>query len=429
MAGTIADFLSSLSQQQQQDIMNGIAQSGQNAAATTMGYFDPNGYPAGTQTLGGAQTSGMLQGYPTAAVQNEAGYFGPNMSYLSNTPTAAQTAAAGFVNLPKGSAFPGAVSQLPTTQVQEDLGTIAPDQATLRQIMGLAPDYYTGQPNGGGAATQFSVADVLASPGYQNWVLQQKAENPNFNPNAPFGGMGSSTLQAEQLYGNAAGSQANPNTLEAQTNTGYIGGTGLGENGGGVATTTEQQLQQQGGLGVLNLIGSLSGPENAFQQQAVLNGLDSTGLSKAVGAIQGKYGLPTFQAPQANPQAATIQGLMNQVSAGTNMPGFAGSGGSSKPVYSSGALQAVQNPDGTYSVPTNATGAPSTVDGGTAAYLNALPAPNKINAPNFLKLDPDTQKFLLSAYGAAGYSPTSIGNSLKATLPSFKAPAAGSIAA
>src|SRR3990172_6864535 len=62
----------------------------------------------------------------------------------------------------------------------------------------------------------------------------------------------------------------------------------------------------QQGLAAANLIGQLRGPRNAFQQQAVMSGLNQQGLSNAVGAIAGQFGMPSFQAPQANPQAATL---------------------------------------------------------------------------------------------------------------------------
>lgn len=62
-------------------------------------------------------------------------------------------------------------------------------------------------------------------------------------------------------------------------------------------------------------------------------------------------------------------------------------------------------------------------------YLNALPAPNKINARNFLRLAPSGQEFSLGAYEAAGYDPGDVLHSIKQTLPQFRAPVFGQIAA
>ncbi len=80
------------------------------------------------------------------------------------------------------------------------------------------------------------------------------------------------------------------------------------------------QAATQEALGVGQLIASLRGPRNAFQQQAVMHGLNELGVSRALDALAGKYTLPAFQAPQAAPQAATLQTLVEDLRA-TGTPG------------------------------------------------------------------------------------------------------------
>lgn len=195
--------------------------------------------------------------------------------------------------------------------------------------------------------------------------------------------------------------QGNP-TLAAQQQLGYIGGaptttqegiTGLTASGqptlasgmatgwvGGAPTTQEQQV----GLTGLQLAAGLNGPENAFTQQAVLHGLDSQGLSRAVDAISGQSGpLATFQAPQAQVQPNNISNLISQ-----------------------------------------AQGNPGAAASNAGNYMSALPAPNKINGTNWMQLDPDTQNFLLGAYQKAGFSANDVTNAVQQGLPQFKAPVA-----
>lgn len=422
-----------------QALVDQIAQGLQGASnipwSTLLGLTTLSTPAAGMATLPAEQAAGVLTNAPFAGMntldaQQALGYIQPGPTANLNNPDI-------------GRVLP--IQQLGQETLQnKQLQQNAADQSGY--IVGDGTQYHVPGYDAGGGSDVLTVGQMRQ--GLADWVpnttLQALSPDQvaaawaqltgNQQP-VLIPGSGQATLANQENFAQqfgrqgsfgAAGDTGNPYTLTAQQATGYIGGNGLGENGGGAATTQEQQLQQQGGLGVLNLLSQLSGPANAFQQQAVLNGLDSTGLSKSVGAIQGKYGLPTFQAPQANPQAQTLQSLMNQVSAGTNTPGlnggFTGSGGSSTPVYPGGSA-------GGTLAGTNGAGAPSTMDSGTAAYLNALPAPNKINARNFYNLDPDSQKFILSAYGAAGYSPSSVLNTTEKLLPTFKAPAAGSIAA
>lgn len=104
----------------------------------------------------------------------------------------------------------------------------------------------------------------------------------------------------------------------AQDQTGLQYLLGSGQLGLGQQTSQQQALQSaanaqsQEALNAMQLAASLQGPANAFQQQAVLEGLNNAGLSRGVGAIAGAYGMPTFQAPQARAQAASLGTLAQQ---------------------------------------------------------------------------------------------------------------------
>lgn len=65
------------------------------------------------------------------------------------------------------------------------------------------------------------------------------------------------------------------------------------------------RLQADTQFRVAQLIASLRGPRNAFTQQAVLHGLNSVGLSRAVDAITQGQALPQFQADQAPVEPVT----------------------------------------------------------------------------------------------------------------------------
>lgn len=159
----------------------------------------------------------------------------------------------------------------------------------------------------------------------------------------------------------------------------------------GAPTVAEQQL----GLGILNTAAGMNGPRSAFDQQAYLHGLNASGLSNAVDAIQGNKALASFQAPQTQVQPNTLDSLIAHIT-GNN---------------ASGTIPSV-------------TGGGSAGPALTQAYINALPAPNKINAPAWMQLDPDSQQFLLGAYTKAGYSANDVLNAVHQTLPGFHAPVA-----
>ncbi len=171
-------------------------------------------------------------------------------------------------------------------------------------------------------------------------------------------------------------------------------------------------------LQVAQLIASLSGPANAFQQQEVLHGLNNMGISKAVGAIAGTNELPIFQAPQAQPVPLTLQSLNQMLSGATQA--------TAQPVTPGAQPQTGQNQTMPSANGSNA-GLPVWMNPDTKAYKAAAPDPNKIVGRNWLSLDPDTQQFLLSLYKSKGYSGTDVLDTIQKMLPQFKAPSVGSV--
>lgn len=148
------------------------------------------------------------------------------------------------------------------------------------------------------------------------------------------------------------------------------------------------QTQQQGlaaqnqaytqGMGVLNLAASLQGPANAFTQQAVLHGLNSSGLSNAVSALSGTV-LPTFQAPQARPQAASLGSLIGQVVPGAQVA--SGIGNAYGGVPSIGGIMSGQ---GSWTgQPASSSGTGSTATAGTDAATQATYRQLMGLAPNY----------------------------------------------
>lgn len=111
----------------------------------------------------------------------------------------------------------------------------------------------------------------------------------------------------------------------------------------GSPTLAREQMENQNALAALQLSANLRGPRNAFQQQAVMSGLNAAGLSKAVDAVTGAVPLPSFQAPQAAPQAATLGTLAEdlRMAGGFQAPGAAGPGAqAASPVSTSPATYA-----------------------------------------------------------------------------------------
>jgi hypothetical protein len=100
---------------------------------------------------------------------------------------------------------------------------------------------------------------------------------------------------------------------------------GLGLQAGGMIADDDRargalgldaaRAASQEGLSAMGLAASLRGPSNAFQQQAVMQGLNANGLTRAVDAIAGKYDVAGWQAPQAAPEAASLGTLARDMGA------------------------------------------------------------------------------------------------------------------
>lgn len=75
----------------------------------------------------------------------------------------------------------------------------------------------------------------------------------------------------------------------------------------------EQQAREKMGYDLMRMAADLRGPRNAFQQQAVMSGIGAGGYSNAIDAIAGRYKMPSFQAPMALPQAASLQTLVEDI--------------------------------------------------------------------------------------------------------------------
>lgn len=135
---------------------------------------------------------------------------------------------------------------------------------------------------------------------------------------------GSLALQGAQQAGQEAIQRQNA-ALQAfqQADQSQIAREGLGLQGLQSAeniSLANRQLALQGAgqqsaeaLDALKLAASLQGPSNAFVQQAVMHGLNNQGLSRAVDAIAGQYDLPSFQAPQADPEAMSLSTLARDI--------------------------------------------------------------------------------------------------------------------
>lgn len=153
----------------------------------------------------------------------------------------------------------------------------------------------------------------------------------------------------------------------------------------------QQQTQQQNtGIQAAQLMASLRGPANQFAAANAMYGLNRAGVSNAVSALSGEYAAPSFQAPQALPQAATLQNLAQQL-------GAAGTG-SAGDVYAQ-----------------------------AQAFKAGLPAPGKIVGRQFAALSPATQQLTVAGYEDMGYNADDVLNTIRAGLPQFSAPTFGSV--
>lgn len=150
---------------------------------------------------------------------------------------------------------------------------------------------------------------------------------------------------------------------------------------------TFQLGQQQNAIATGQLLGSLRGPANAFQYANVLSGLNQAGQSNVLDALRGLTTPPAFQAPQGLTEAATLDTLVRDL-------------------RNAGATQAQAQ-----------------------QFAAGLPAPNQLVSTNFLQLPESTQQLILAGFESQGFDPGDVLNTIRATLPQFRAPAAGALAA
>lgn len=243
-----------------------------------------------------------------------------------------------------------------------------------------------------------------------------------------------------------------------------------------------QALTQAGqfGIGVADLLSKLQGPANAFAYDRAINGVNSSGLSNAIGALTGSYRPPAFQQMGAT-SPMTLDSMAGQTSGGNSgvidqLLGVAGNAQGQQSQIESGKLpfslpqfDANGSGNATGSTPTSsvtnnyhyygssptptgaaptAGGAPTTSTPGltnqsattggfsmgtpqystdATNYLNALPDPSQVNARGYNALSPYSQQVALSGYAAKGYDPTQLQGQFAAMLPQFKSPSFGMV--
>lgn len=240
-----------------------------------------------------------------------------------------------------------------------------------------------------------------------------------------------------------------------------------------------QALSQatQAGLGVADLLSKLQGPSNAFAYDRAINGVNSSGLSNAIGALTGSYRPPSFKG-MGPTSPMTLDTLAQDTSGGSSsiidqLLGTATNASQQQgqvqngqlpfsiPQYDpSGSGAVVQNNATSGGTPAPAattpgavapavTGGPSVVNnhfyGSTPTgdthtgfslgtpqyspqaqqYLDALPDPNKTNVRGYFHSDPYTQKLDMSGWAAKGYDPQQLQSQFAAKLPQFGAPRVG----
>lgn len=206
-------------------------------------------------------------------------------------------------------------------------------------------------------------------------------------------------------------------------------------------------------LAAVSLEASLTGPRNAFAQQAVMNGLNANGITNAVDIVAGRAAGPGFQAPQATPEPISFATLAQDSKLATQgLAGFTplapAQAPPAAPAQSPTPAATVPATTAAATTPAQATATPQPaavsqfIAPGAAqgpalgpgqtisspqAYAAALPAPNKLSARNWMGLGQDTQQFMLGAYEQKGYSANDVNDTLRRLLPQFRAPGSGNV--
>ncbi len=152
----------------------------------------------------------------------------------------------------------------------------------------------------------------------------------------------------------------------------------------GQATLARQTMENQTGLGLLNLQASLhSDPFRQLSTMYSANGMD--GIQRAVNGLSGQYGLPgVFQAPGAAGNTANVGGAISSFN---------------------NAGQTMQQAQG---------------------ILGSFPKANQIIARSYNNAPQNVQDFTTSALSANnGLDQSSNNKLIQNTLPKFQAPAFG----
>ena len=303
-------------------------------------------------------------------------------------------------------------------------------------------------------------------------------------PNGPQAGQ--QTLQGQQqqfqqgydissLYGQYYAPGTNPNqgqqTLQAQNQaeqlglsqaglTGYYlapGQTGQGQQtlagqqqqfSQGLQTQQEQRAAQAQGqeqaIGYLNLLSNLRGPADWAKYQQVL-GSTPNGLRDLTAAAMGQYVPGGGATTGMQPQAASLQSLMGDVS-GVAYNGQGGGQLNMPNVYTGGQSSYGYQPNPTQMMPQQGggsswgtginygdqNGAAGAAMGGAGAApgssanngLGQMPLPNQISAQSWKNFTPSQQQMYLGAYENAGWDKNDVTALMNQSLPRYASNAA-----
>lgn len=158
-----------------------------------------------------------------------------------------------------------------------------------------APDTSGTPPGYSYFPTSYYDAQTAALDSQKHWDSVARALGLQGADNAMSGALGLGNLQNQSELGRLAGLQSGIGGYN-QAMGNYLQGTQQGTNEA---------------MGAANLAASLRGPANAFQQQAVMHGLNQSGMSNLLAGITGHYNVPSFGQTWNTPYAANLGTLQN----------------------------------------------------------------------------------------------------------------------
>ncbi len=190
-------------------------------------------------------------------------------------------------------------------------------------------------------------------------------------------------------------------------------GNSLGAAGGGAPTQNAINSGNSTMLEYLKLLGSLTGPQNAFRYANVLKGTPG-GLADIVNAAAGRLRIPVSGGVNANTSQGTgATGIAP--GGGLNVTGSplapAATGGSQNNVASPGGLIADMNAG-------SAAGPPSTAP---------LPLPGQIDPIAWQRFDPSQRQLLLADYQNQDRDPADVEAERTAALPQYRGAQRGGV--